>query len=221
MFDRGTRSLWHSLTGEPVLGPLVGSGKKLELLPLTVTTWEEWKTEHPDTVTIAFNTGFSRPYIKPGDPGAAYNTYFAQKELMFPVFELNPLFEAKTPVYALRTAGASKAYPIDVVVEEQVINDVFAGTEIVVVGDPDARSARVYERSGHAFTPGSNARTLIDESGREWRVGEERLEPVGDPDSDEMTLEEFPERVPGHQAFWFGWTNFYPETELYVPASRD
>lgn len=210
MFDRNTNSLWHSLTGEPVLGPLVGSGKKLELLPLTVTTWGEWTAEHPDTLVIAFDTGFDRPYIKPGDPGAAYNTYFNTPELMFPVFDLNPLLDPKTPVYALRVAGESKAYTINAVLEEQVINDEFAGMEIVVVGDPDARSARVYERGGHTFTPGQDPRTLIDETGSEWQVGEERLEPPIGPGESALP------RVPGHQAFWFGWTNFYPETELYV-----
>lgn len=205
--------MWHSLTGEPVLGPLVGSGKVLDLLPLTVTTWGEWTAEHPDTLTIQFDTGFQRPYVKPGDPGAAYNAYFAEAELMFPVFDLNPLFPPKTSVYALRTAGESKAYPLSAVVEEQVINDMFAGLNIVVVGDPDARSARVYERGDHTFTPGATPRILIDESGREWRVAEEQLEP---PDgSGESSLP----RVPGHQAFWFGWTNFYPDTELYVSAS--
>ncbi len=219
MFDRSTRSLWHALTGEPVLGPLVGSGKALELLPVTVTTWEEWTAEHPETLTIAFNTGFQRPYIKPGQPGAAYTAYFKEAELMFPVFELNPLLDAKTPIYALRVPGESKAYPIDIVAEERVINDVFDSRNIVVVGDPDARSARVYERFGHVFSPGPDARTLIDnESGRAWRVTEERLQPVGTPGSNETTLEQFPERLPGHQAFWFGWTNFYPDTELYTGA---
>ncbi len=211
MFDKNTRSLWHSLTGEPVLGPLVGSGKKLELLPLTVTTWGEWIAEHPDTETIAFNTGFQRPYIKPGEPGAAYNAYFREAELMFPVFDLNPLFSPKTSVYALRSADAAKAYPIDVVADEQVINDEFDSRGIVVVGDPDAKSARVYERGERTFTVGANARSLIDEQGREWRAAEEQLEPPAG--SGEAPLP----RVPGHQAFWFGWTNFYPETELYVP----
>ncbi len=195
-----------------MLGPLVGSGKELELLPLTVTTWGEWTTEHPDTVTIAFNTGFQRPYVKPGDPGAAYNTYFSEERLMFPVFDLNPLLSPKTSVYALRAAGESKAYPIDVVTEERVINDLFSSMGIVVVGDPDARSARVYKRGDRTFRPGSDARTLLDEEDREWRVAEEQLEPPAG--SGEVALE----RVPGHQAFWFGWTNFYPETELYVPV---
>lgn len=212
MFDRGTRSLWHALTGEPVLGPLVGSGKSLELLPVSVTTWEEWTAEHPNSLTIAFDTGFQRPYIKPGEPGAAYTIYFNTPELMFPVFELNPLFDAKTPVYALRTPEEAKAYPIDVVSEEQVINDVFSSMEIVVVGDPDARSARVYRRDGHVFGPGPNSRLLLDGMGREWEVGEEELIPPQD--SGEASLP----RVAGHQAFWFGWTNFYPETELYVPS---
>ena len=39
MYDRQTRTLWNQLTGEPVLGQLVGTGVKLNLLPVVFTTW--------------------------------------------------------------------------------------------------------------------------------------------------------------------------------------
>lgn len=38
MFDRGTNTLWRQLTGEPVVGELAGSGLRLEMLPLVLTT---------------------------------------------------------------------------------------------------------------------------------------------------------------------------------------
>ena len=36
MYDKATKSLWWTITGEPVVGPLVGSGIRLE--PLSVVT---------------------------------------------------------------------------------------------------------------------------------------------------------------------------------------
>jgi hypothetical protein len=47
MYDRQTRTLWNQLTGEPVLGELVGANVELELLPVVLTSWEDWLAQHP------------------------------------------------------------------------------------------------------------------------------------------------------------------------------
>jgi len=49
MYDRITLTLWRQFTGEPAVGRLVGTGAKLDVFPVVVTTWEEWKALHPDT----------------------------------------------------------------------------------------------------------------------------------------------------------------------------
>ena len=38
MFDRATYTLWSQLLCEPVIGPLAGSGIKLEFFPVNLTT---------------------------------------------------------------------------------------------------------------------------------------------------------------------------------------
>ena len=45
MFDSETHSLWSSLDGTPVIGPLVGTGLHLSLLSVVTTTWAEWRRE--------------------------------------------------------------------------------------------------------------------------------------------------------------------------------
>lgn len=45
MYDRQTYTLWSNLTGEPVVGRLAPSPVRLEILPATVTTWEEWRSD--------------------------------------------------------------------------------------------------------------------------------------------------------------------------------
>lgn len=47
MFDHDTGSVWSQPTGEAIMGPLTGT--RLELLPSTLSTWEDWRTLHPDT----------------------------------------------------------------------------------------------------------------------------------------------------------------------------
>ena len=81
MFDEETKSLWSTLEGKPVVGPLAGSGIELVPLPVVTTTWREWRTRHPQTTVLSEDTGHDRDYSE----GAAYRTYFATDELMFQV----------------------------------------------------------------------------------------------------------------------------------------
>ena len=49
-FDHDTGSIWSQVTGEAILGPR--SGETLELLPSTLTTWDDWQRQFPDTVAL-------------------------------------------------------------------------------------------------------------------------------------------------------------------------
>ena len=55
MYDKATQSLWNTLKGEPVLGPLVDKGIKLEHLSVVTTTWAEWKRRHPNTSVLSLS----------------------------------------------------------------------------------------------------------------------------------------------------------------------
>jgi hypothetical protein len=216
MYDRQTRTLWNQLTGEPVLGELVGSGIKLELLPVVLTSWADWLEQHPDTKVLDISTGYSRPY----DLGAAYGGYFASEDLMFPVWQRSDLLEDKARIYALQVEGIPKAYPVANLIEEQVVNDRIGGTNLVVVaarGDvtvepnPIVRynaggEVRAFQRGEQTFRPGTDPDTLLDDRGVVWLVTESAL----------VSLEgESLARINGHLAYWFGWFSFFPNTLLY------
>ncbi len=62
LYDRETESLWSQLGGVAVTGSLAGTS--LPLLPVTVTTWEHWKSEHPQSLVLSFETGFQRDYLR-------------------------------------------------------------------------------------------------------------------------------------------------------------
>ena len=220
MYDRQTNTLWNQLTGEPVMGELVESDVELDLLPIVLTTWEAWQEQHPDTVVVDEETGISRDYRL----GAAYGDYFQSEFTMFPVWQRDERQETKDFVYALNINDTPKAYPVDLLAEAGVVNDVLADTAItliatrgVVESDGTSRrlgpvtyssgaEVRVYARGDETFTPGPDADTVLDASGQAWQVTEDAL--IG-PNGETF------ERISGHLAYWFGWFAFYPETLLY------
>ena len=68
MFDRGTDTLWQSLTGEPVIGELAHSGLELDFLPINVTTWADWLERNPSTTVLADEQQRGVRYFHPDDP---------------------------------------------------------------------------------------------------------------------------------------------------------
>jgi hypothetical protein len=220
MYDHQTRTLWNQLTGEPVLGELVGSGVRLNLLPVVVTTWESWLAQHPDTVVLDLNTGYQRPYL----PGAAYGDYFAFEDTMFPVWQRSDLLETKDRIYALQIEGIPKAYPLDILAERKVINDTVGTTGLTLIaarGDITVEGinqrvgsvsynaggeVRAYNRGDETFTPGLEPDQVLDSKGNIWQVTEDAL--IG-PEGQSAP------RVNGHLAYWFGWFSFFPKTLIY------
>ena len=58
-WDHGTGSIWSQPLGEAIAGPRKGA--RLEQLPVSFTTWQSWRDEHPQTMALdaaAGVTGF-------------------------------------------------------------------------------------------------------------------------------------------------------------------
>lgn len=208
MYDRGSDTLWNQLTGEPVLGPLVGSGIRLERLPIVRTTWAHWLAQHPSTTVLSIETGFVRTY----EPGAAYGDYFDSPKTLFPVAARSDLLPEKSEVYTLLVDGVPRAYPAEALEREQVINDAVGDTAVVLIVEPGTLAVRAYERGDLELVaeelevvPGV-AQTVRDASGVVWSVEEAALVA-----SDGRQLP----RLGGHLAYWFGWFTFFPHTSVY------
>jgi hypothetical protein len=130
MYDRETKTLWNQLTGEPVIGKLANSGIRLDILPVVLTSWGEWRKEHPDTKVLDVKTGFNRPY----GLGDSYGRYFASSETMFPVWQQSKRLPKKARVFAVQSEGRAKAYPLDTLNREGgVVNDTLGTTPVVVI----------------------------------------------------------------------------------------
>ncbi len=203
MYDTTTRTLWEQYTGEPVWGELVGSGVRLEVLPVVHVTWAEWLADHPDTSVLDIETGFRRNY----DSGVAYADYWASSDLRFPAPDAQGPLALKDVVYTIRLDGETVAYPIDLLAERGLIHDEVAGTNVIVVASEDGKGGRAYESSDVSFTSlVSNGDALASSDGREWSITEDALTA-----SDGAELA----RLPGHNSFWFAIVNHTTNWRLY------
>jgi len=222
MFDDETKSLWSSLTGTPVVGPLVGSGLELNWLPVVTTTWGEWRSRHPETTVLSLDTGFRRDYRE----GAAYRQYFATDELMFDVSLRDQRLANKAEVFTLRSGGengsgdaadaADAGRPIAISVERlaaQRVYQVETGEPAIVVITDSSGASRAYASGEYRFAETLNDGAPRDEGvvrdsdGGIWEITEDAL--VASRDS-RLQLP----RVPAHRSFWFGWVAQHPDTIL-------
>ena len=219
MYDRATNTLWASLLGEPVIGPLADSGIKLDLFPVELTLWVEWVARHPDSTVLSAEPGVypASRYRSEGDLSSIYFAYRNDPDTMFPAWNRDRRLETKDEVLAISIVDAHKAYPIKVLRQERVVNDDVAGTGVVVIASSLSTGARVYGREGQVFSLPSEGETfgglplaLVDSDGLVWTVTEDALVNTSDPSE---TLA----RLPSHPAFWFGWFAFHPDTLLYEP----
>jgi hypothetical protein len=208
MFDEETGSLWSSLEGVPVVGPLAGSGLRLTYRSVVTTTWGEWRRLHPATTVLSLETGYDRDYSE----GAAYRAYFATDRLMFGVSQADDRLRNKDEVLVMRLpapgASAAEATPVAIATKHlrrrPVFQDTIAGHPLVILTSREGAS-RVYEARSHQFRTFTREGSVIDAGGRAWTLTETHLV------SDEG--ERLP-RVPAHSAFWFGWYAQFPETLL-------
>lgn len=205
MYDHETKSLWSTLTGTPVVGPLVDHGIELELGHVVTSTWGEWRRRHPDTRVLSLDTGYDRDYRE----GVAYRDYFATDALMFEVPESDSRLLNKDEVLALRfddDGGREKVLAISArfLSEHPVYHDRIADRAFVVLTDASGAN-RVYETNGVRFRTWNGDDAVVDEDGATWTLSEDAISRPGiEPLS----------RLPAHRAFWFGWFAAYPHTRL-------
>ena len=212
MYDRSTFSLWSNITGEAVLGRLAGSSVRLEMRPVSLTSWANWRTRHPDTTVVKLPPSQGTRWNFDYRPGAADR---ARAGVSFPVWLKSAALGEKDEVFGIDVEGSAKAYPVKILLAREIVNDSVGGLPLVLLGDRQGEAVRAYRRGDRLFRAGTASGELLDETGRVWRIEEAALTPDVAADAKLEPLG----RLPGQTLYWFAWFAFHPQTEVHRDAA--
>ena len=206
LYDHQTDTLWSQFLSRGVKGPL--ANQALEIIPAVQTTWGQWLDLHPDTLVLnkrgRYRGDSYEGYYSGGSAGILGE---GNKDRRLPRKEL---------VLGMVVSGQAKAYPFSAISGQPVINDRFAGQEVVVAFEPLSESGAVFKRRLDGRTlnfESAQAREGVAlmrdlETGSLWQV-------LTGQAIDGPLFGQRLERLPSHYSFWFAWSDFHPETELY------
>lgn len=143
-YDRQTQSLWSQLARRAVTGSM--NGAALTQLPLQHTTWQRWRTEHPNTEVLSFDLGFDRDYVD-----SPYEGYEKTRRLFFKVSgQRKTDYHPKERVLGIDIDGATKAYPF---AELRAFNRAEFGDKlhdqaITILWDEESETASAVDEQG-------------------------------------------------------------------------
>jgi hypothetical protein len=204
MYDRTSKSLWSQALAEGIVGKYAGT--KLERIPFDVANWKNWKQLYPNTKVLSRDTGFSRPYG--ADP---YDGYYSSNDLFFPVSHRDDRLGLKEIIVGLENGGQYKAYKLQQIENNKVINDEVNGKSMALIS-LHTSMVRAYDRTVNAkkldFEYFSTGNKVLDkQTGSEWNF--DGLATNGELKGKHLT------RLPYDEGFWFEWVAFHPQTRLY------
>lgn len=140
-YDHETQSTWSQPWGRAIKGPL--KGVQLFLLPSQVTTWANWKGEHPDSLVMANDID-----------------RFVARQGFSPDFVIGLILEDNAKAYYYTDAAAAG-----------VINDTLGDVPIVVWAARENFHAYIRQAEGHTLTFHAEGDQLVDaETGSTWDV---------------------------------------------------
>ncbi|MBI4043651.1 MAG: DUF3179 domain-containing protein [Candidatus Diapherotrites archaeon] len=206
MYDRKTETYWSQISGEGIQGPL--SGYRLQWIPLSVTTWKEWKEVHPDTKVLSNVQDIYSPGTYESYP---YGNYESEDSTLFPASGSSK-YHSKAWVQGIELEGQFKAWVEMEVQKTGIVNDTFKGQKILVVWSNDAQAIKLFDRvlDGQELEFELKDGVLVDTATQtKWSFSGQGLE--GPLKGKTLSV------VPSIRTFWFAWTAFHPGTSVWPP----
>ena len=209
MFDRETRSLWSHFLSEGIEGEF--KGVKLENVPLVLTNWGDWRTRFPETKALLKGQSSVDPYTSyymRGDAGVIGETN--RDERLY----------GKELVLGAGFDDGAIAFPHVALQEEEVVNTEVNGEPVVIYYDSQTTTALAYSRvvDGEVLEFSLSVEDEVDGVAKRWIVdkatGSQWLPLNGQAWSGDYQGTRL-EPVHAVNVFWFAWSDFYPETEIY------
>lgn len=215
MYDEVTDSLWSQVLARAIRGPQTGESLALE--PTTITTWGEWRDNHPDTVVL-------RPppesgTIAPGDGTRNYNVnpyvgYQQSDEAGLDGEFDDDRLHPKTEVLGVSHGDVARAYPAETIAQEDPLEDEVDGLPIVVTMTGDGTPiawVRAVDVDVLSFAVAD--RRHLRAGGSTWNRAT-GLAVDGPHEGTRLTQANAVSAL-----FWFAWLDFYPDTEVYGEAN--
>lgn len=219
MYDRVTESWWQQFTGQALIGEY--AGRQLEFLPSQVISFGDFAAEFPEGQVLQ-RPGAARSYG--ANPYANYDSTTGSPFLFRG--ELDTRLATMERVVGLEINGEVMAYGFSDVTEAGAINDEVGGLPLVVFHKAgtasaldqrsisesrDVGSAAVFERQlGDqllTFSAQGDGTFTDAETGSTWNL-------LGEAVAGELAGAQL-EQVIAFDHFWFAWSAFYPQTEVY------
>lgn len=142
LYDRETESLWSQIMAKAISGPM--KGKKLAAIPISHTSWSDWKAQHPGSRVLSTQTGYARDYSK-----TPYGGYQKSNQLFFPVAASDQRFHNKEWVLGVNIGETYKAYPFSELAKtSSPVKDSISGQRIEVFFDRKNSSASARDEQG-------------------------------------------------------------------------
>jgi hypothetical protein len=223
MYDRQTDSLWLHFEGRAIQGPLTGT--RLDLIPVQLLSFGEWRKEHADGLVLSRNTGHFGAYGE--NPYDFYDTRQGPRAEFFrgPV---SPKLHPMARVVGVGFGETAVAYPYERLAaggKAGFVQDTVSGRRIVVLWEAGTASALDQRRiaegrdvgASGVFVPVADGRRLTFEvrggtfldrqTGSEWTLSGRA---VAGPMAGEHL-----EPVPHLDTFWFAWWGHHPDTTVH------
>lgn len=220
LYDAATNSRWSQIRAEAVRGPTTGT--PLEVLPSSLTTWGDWRADHPETDVLLPPP---RSGTVVGEVRLDYGFDLAgqQQEAAAYLEERvgddhdDSRLAKRALVLGVATDQASVAYPVSEVAAHGLIEDRVGELPVVVAGN--AGSAVAYDRrvAGEtlSFARVEGDPSVLQAGGSRWAVGSGRaLDGL-----QEGTRLAQANRSP--PMFFFAWLAFHPGTRVWGRERSD
>ena len=218
MYDRQTESWWQEFTGEAAVGDMTGT--QLELLPLSIVSWKEFKSTFPQGKVLSQDTGFSRPYGR--NPYLFYDTsspflFYGPQDGRLPAIER---------VVGIEMGTESLAVPYSVLSNEPIIHLTLGGQPMVIFFKPgtastldssdiaegrDVGAVGVFDPKidGQQLTFRREGDLIIDDqTGSTWNL-------LGKAESGPLAGKSLRPVLHRAAQFWFSWAVSKPDTQVY------
>jgi hypothetical protein len=205
--DRETKSVWSTITGGALSGPL--KGQRLGRVPSIIMTWGLWKRLHPDSYVLKEDVKLTPVYVERFTPATSPALATRNADVRFRMLKPDQL------VVGVAAADSAKAYPLAALEKGQgVIKDTLGKEPVVVFSDPASRAAAAYspeitgQRLRFTAQNRNGARIFLDTATSSvWTIEGAAVE--GPLKGAHLTP------VPFARCRWYAWAAAYPNTDVW------